>query len=230
MNHINYFGGCPQGGIPYEIQSGDTLYGIARKFNITVSEIYAANPGVIAENLYIGQLICIPRQSQTVCPTSNYYVIQSGDTLSSVAKAFNISVNELITANPGIVPENLTVGQIICLPIAPLPVLISISLTAKRLSFYRQGKLVKSYPIAIGKLATPSPVGTYKIVNKQVNPGGPFGTRWMGLSKPGYGIHGTNNPASIGTAVSNGCIRMYNKDVNELFSQVSIGTTVIMYK
>jgi len=73
------------------------------------------------------------------------------------------------------------------------------------------------------------PAGTFTIINKQVNPGGPFGTRWMGLSQPHYGIHGTNNPASIGTAASNGCIRMYNEDVNELFNLVSVGTPVTIY-
>ena len=51
-------------------------------------------------------------------------------------------------------------------------------------------------------------------------------TRWLGLSKPQYGIHGTNNPASIGTMASLGCVRMYNRDVEELFPQVSVGTTV----
>ena len=61
-----------------------------------------------------------------------------------------------------------------------------------------------------------------------MNPGGPYGTRWMGLSARGYGIHGTNNPSSIGTKASNGCIQMFNDDVNELYSQVPIGTTVII--
>lgn len=63
----------------------------------------------------------------------------------------------------------------------------------------------------------------YILPNKAVNPGGPFGVRWMGLSKPHYG---TNNPSSIGKAVSHGCIRMYNKDVLELYNIVPIGTPV----
>lgn len=61
-----------------------------------------------------------------------------------------------------------------------------------------------------------------------MNPGGPFGTRWLGLSAPygDYGIHGTNNPSSIGKSVSNGCIRMFNNDVIELSNLVPIGTSV----
>jgi lipoprotein-anchoring transpeptidase ErfK/SrfK len=92
----------------------------------------------------------------------------------------------------------------------------------------KDGKVYKAYPVAVGKASTPTPKGTFKIKNKQVNPGGPFGVRWLGLSAPNgsYGIHGTNNPASIGKNVSNGCIRMHNKDVTELFNLVSVGTTV----
>jgi hypothetical protein len=61
-----------------------------------------------------------------------------------------------------------------------------------------------------------------------MNPGGPFGTRWMKLNVPwgGYGIHGTDNPSSIGTAASHGCVRMYNEDVNELYDIVPLGTPV----
>ncbi len=86
------------------------------------------------------------------------------------------------------------------------------------------------YPVAVGKPETPTPHGTYRIINKIVNPGGGLGTRWMGLDIPDgpYGIHGTFNPESIGKAISNGCIRMYNHDVEELFSLVHIGTTVVI--
>jgi len=86
----------------------------------------------------------------------------------------------------------------------------------------------KVYPVAVGKSATPTPNGTYRIISKIVNPGGILGTRWMGLDIPNgpYGIHGTYRPESIGKAVSNGCIRMYNQDIEELFTMVSIGTVV----
>lgn len=103
---------------------------------------------------------------------------------------------------------------------------ITVNLATRRLNLFKDGKIFKSYPIAIGKILTQTPKGTYKIINKQVNPGGPFGARWMGLNRRGYGIHGTNNPSSIGNAVSHGCIRMYNKDVIELFNLVGVGTVV----
>jgi len=82
---------------------------------------------------------------------------------------------------------------------------------------------------SVGKPNTPTPIGTFTIKNKQVNPGGPYGSRWMGLSAPSYGIHGTNNEASIGSAASNGCIRMHRQDVEDLFNYVGVGTVVRIF-
>lgn len=118
------------------------------------------------------------------------------------------------------------------MPRLPRPIYtITIDTANFKLTLYKDGKYFKSYPIAIGKPSTPTPKGSFKIINKAINPGGPFGARWLGLNAPNgnYGIHGTNNPSSIGKAVSNGCIRMYNKDVIELSSLVPIGTVVKIF-
>lgn len=104
---------------------------------------------------------------------------------------------------------------------------IIINLQNHTLTLFKNGIVFKVYPVAVGKPSTPTPRGTYKIKNKAVNPGGPFGARWLGLTTQGhYGIHGTNNPKSIGKNVTNGCIRMHNNDVIELSNLVSIGTPV----
>ena len=105
---------------------------------------------------------------------------------------------------------------------------IVINIRNHTLTLYRNGAIFKVYHIAVGKESTPTPKGTFHIKNKALNPGGPFGARWMGLSATGgsYGIHGTNDPSSIGKNVSNGCIRMHNKDVIELFPLVPVGTAV----
>lgn len=86
----------------------------------------------------------------------------------------------------------------------------------------------KTFPCAVGKPSTKSPVGDWAVVYKGTNWGGGFGTRWMGLNVPWgiYGIHGTNKPGSIGTAASGGCIRMTNRDVERLYPLVKIGTRV----
>ena len=86
----------------------------------------------------------------------------------------------------------------------------------------------KKYPVAIGKSTTPTPTGEFRVKNKWIEPGGPFGARWMGLNVPWgtYGIHGTNRPYSIGTMASKGCIRMSNGHVSEIYPWINIGTSV----
>ena len=106
------------------------------------------------------------------------------------------------------------------------PLSIIISLAQRKLSLARGGVETASYPVAVGKPATPTPTGEWSILNKALNPGGVFGTRWMAFTRRGHGIHGTNQPQSIGHAVSNGCVRMYAPDVEALFAQVPVGTPV----
>jgi lipoprotein-anchoring transpeptidase ErfK/SrfK len=114
-----------------------------------------------------------------------------------------------------------------------------VNLAARKIVLVQDGKVVKMYPVAIGKHSTPSPSGSFHIASHVANPtyshGGkvvkpgpsnPVGTRWMGLGYKGYGIHGTNQPGSIGHAASHGCIRMRNRDVEELFELVRVGDQV----
>ena len=99
---------------------------------------------------------------------------------------------------------------------------------------------IKVYPVATGKNNS-TPVGIFKITSKLEDPtwykpgggiyppgdkGNKIGTRWMGISKAHYGIHGTTEPETIGQQVSDGCVRMKNKDVEELFKLVAPGTPV----
>lgn len=90
-------------------------------------------------------------------------------------------------------------------------------------------KTIASYPIASGKDKSPSPLGNFRILQK-AKWGEGFGSRWIGLNVPWgrYGIHGTNNPGSIGASVSAGCIRMRNQDVEDLFDQISTDTNVLI--
>lgn len=89
--------------------------------------------------------------------------------------------------------------------------------------------IVKTYPIATGRPNSPTPLGTFKIVEK-AQWGEGFGTRWMGLNVPWgkYGIHGTNKPGSIGGNLSAGCVRMRNSDAEELYSMVEHNTLVVI--
>jgi lipoprotein-anchoring transpeptidase ErfK/SrfK len=123
--------------------------------------------------------------------------------------------------------------------VQPSTRVIFISLQHHKLALLVDGKIRKIYRVAVGKTSTPSPVGQFTIVNRVSNPtyyhpgkvvaagtNNPVGSRWMGLSAKGYGIHGTNQPDSIGKAASTGCIRMGKRDVEELFALVAVGDPV----
>jgi lipoprotein-anchoring transpeptidase ErfK/SrfK len=116
---------------------------------------------------------------------------------------------------------------------------IVVSLQDRKLALIEDGQIKKVYTVAVGRPSTPSPVGTFTIERHVKNPtyshdgitippgpDNPVGTRWMGLSIPGYGIHGTNEPKSIGRASSHGCIRLAKADLEELYPLVAVGDTV----
>jgi lipoprotein-anchoring transpeptidase ErfK/SrfK len=120
---------------------------------------------------------------------------------------------------------------------APWTVLVSIP--DRQLAVLVNGIVVAGFPIAVGADDSPSPTGEFTIVNRVSNPdyyheglvipagkGNPVGTRWVGLSQKGYGIHGTNAPKSIGRAASHGCIRLRNRDMEELFGMLHVGDVV----
>ncbi len=129
--------------------------------------------------------------------------------------------------------------------IAGLTLEIVIDRTANTLTLYRVGQVVKTYPVATGAPEFETPAGEFEIQTKQVDPtwtppdsdwakdakpippgpDNPLGTRWMAFDGT-VGIHGTNNPASIGGSVSHGCVRMHIPDVEELYELVAIGTRV----
>ena len=107
---------------------------------------------------------------------------------------------------------------------------IDVSTSKFQLKLFDGSRLIKTYHIGVGKILTPTPFGIYTIINKDLTPPPQFGVLWMGLSNPHYGIHGTNNPASIGKNLSHGCIRMNNFDVLELSAIVPIGTSVTIHQ
>jgi lipoprotein-anchoring transpeptidase ErfK/SrfK len=116
------------------------------------------------------------------------------------------------------------------------------------LRYYVGARLMRKFGVATGQSVYPTPTGTFSIVDMQLNPwwlppdspwakgedpippgpGNPLGTRWMGLSAPGVGIHGTPDDASIGYSASHGCIRMHIPDAEWLFHHVKLGTPVVI--
>lgn len=161
------------------------------------------------------------------------HTVKPGETLYQISQDYRKPLFEILRANPSINPNVIYPGQSIVIPGYPdpaaLPYRIEVSVNNRRLRLLKNGVLQKQYPIAVGRILHSTPVGNYIIINKEPNPGGPFGTMWMSLSKEHYGIHGTNNPSSIGKFVSRGCIRMYNRDVEELARLIPIGTPVFIH-
>jgi hypothetical protein len=111
------------------------------------------------------------------------------------------------------------------------PFYIIVDLDDNKLYLYKDGTLHKTYSVSSGKPSTPSPLGTWKIMSK-ANWGEGFGGTWMGFNVPWgkYGIHGTDEPWSIGKDLSKGCIRMFNNDAKELRKIVPVGTKVTIIK
>lgn len=120
--------------------------------------------------------------------------------------------------------------------------LLIVSIPDRKLAVIENGAVVAVFAVAVGKPSTPSPVGTFTVINRLANPtyyapgtviepgpANPLGTRWIGLSRKGYGIHGTDNPRSIGEAKSHGCIRLRNADVERLFERVRTGDVVELH-
>lgn len=117
---------------------------------------------------------------------------------------------------------------------------------SNRLALWKGATLVRNFTVATGSAEYPTPTGTFEIVNMQRDPtwtppdsdwakdaepippgpGNPLGTRWMGISSPAVGIHGTPDAASLGYSVSHGCIRMAIPEAEWLFEQVDVGTPV----
>ncbi|AHB87633.1 LD-transpeptidase YkuD family [Thermosynechococcus sp. NK55a] len=136
-----------------------------------------------------------------------------------------------------------------CLPsaLATPPLRLEINLSRRQLTLYQGDTPLRRYPVAVGRPGWETPVGQFQVRQMIRNPawknpftggviaGGhpqnPLGRRWIGFWSDGtnwVGLHGTPNPDSIGHAVSHGCVRMYNRDIEELFEKVQLGVPVIV--
>jgi len=183
--------------------------------------------------------------SPSPSPDATMYIVQPGDVLARIAKQFNTNY-ELIMKINGKTSTRLNIGYQLKILTGKTKILISKS--DFTLTLLLNDHYVKQYRVATGK-NDKTPVGTFEVKNKMKEPvwyspdGGVFpyghkenilGTRWIGFKdKPnlhGYGIHGTTQPETIGTAASNGCIRMLNSDVEELYDFVTLDTEIVIQR
>ena len=118
---------------------------------------------------------------------------------------------------------------------------VLVSIPDRKLAVMDGANVITTFPVAVGAAVSPSPTGEFQIVSRVSNPtyyhagkviptgkGNPLGTRWLGLSQKGYGLHGTNAPKSVGHAASHGCIRLRNRDMEQLFTMLRVGDAVVI--
>ena len=209
------------------------LYSIA----LTQYSGFCQDPAAIQEKLNTLNTSVLFSPSTT--QYSETYTVASGDNLTKIAKKYNTTV-ELIKRSNNLASDTIFPGM--KLKVQKQPFRIVIDKSQSMLTLLIGDEVIKTYIVATGKNNS-TPVGNFKIGNKLVDPpwfspggkvirpGDPenaLGTRWMGFSiaTPDYGIHGTNDPSSIGYQSTDGCIRMQNADVEELYSIVPVGTEV----
>lgn len=164
------------------------------------------------------------------------YVVQPGDSLSRIARQHGTTV-ELLQRGNRLTGDKILVGRSLKVPTVRFSVVVDKS--QNLLTLKADEEVVKIYSVSTGK-EDQTPVGTFTIVNKIVDPpwytaqgvippGSPeniLGSRWLGFSKSGYGIHGTTDPSTIGQSVTAGCVRMQNAEVEELYALLPLGTEV----
>jgi lipoprotein-anchoring transpeptidase ErfK/SrfK len=175
--------------------------------------------------------------SPVITARSIEYEIKPGDSLDKIAREYKTTVELLMKSN-NLASENIFPGKKIKVWTAPFSIVVDKS--QNTLILKSSEEVIKTYTVATG-LNNSSPVGTFKIIEKIINPpwykpgggmipaGNPqniLGTRWLGLDKEGYGIHGTTEPQSLGKQATAGCVRMLNAEVEQLYSIVPKGTEV----
>ncbi|MBU4311096.1 MAG: L,D-transpeptidase family protein [Candidatus Omnitrophica bacterium] len=165
------------------------------------------------------------------------YKVEPGDTLLKIAKKFGTTV-DLIKASNSLKGDMIQARSKLKVSTAKYKILVDKSQNVLTL-FSDDDNIIKVYPVSTGKSGS-TPIGTFTIVNKMKDPvwykenaivpaespDNILGSRWLGISKKGYGIHGTIDPKSVGTQATQGCIRMYNSDVEELFTIIPVGIEV----
>jgi len=176
--------------------------------------------------------------SPALTPDSFRYKVKKGDSLSRIARKYNTTIDLIMRSN-GLKGQTIVPGQ--KLKITKSKFSIWASKLGNILSLKADGKIIKVYRISTGK-SNSTPAGVFTVITKIVNPpwytddkvippGSPdniLGSRWLGISKKGYGIHGTTEPETIGRQATAGCIRMRNSEVEELFALVPVGTEVVI--
>lgn len=205
---------------------------------LTDYAVKAKDPAAIQDKLGDVNIALLFSPLQTEVPKTIWYTVEKGDSLARIAKRFSTTVDLLAEANNKHDPHLLQIGD--RLKVVDDTFRIVIDKSENTLSLFCHDTLIKKYAVGTGEF-NKTPEGDFTVASKDVDPmwgnipyGDPrnvLGTRWMRITDAdkalsGYGIHGTWEPQTIGKHSSQGCVRMLNEDVEELFSIVTLGTPV----
>mgnify|MGYP001185764056 CR=1 FL=1 len=211
----------------------------ARRLFLQVLQEYADTTAAVKAQERLGdvniKLLFIPGPASDT-PFYKAHKVQTGDTLGKLARRFHTTVTLLQRANR-LQSDKILLGQVLRVPTVKMSVIVDKSLNT--LALKADEEILKVYTISTGRGGN-TPVGKFTIETKVVDPPwytaqgvipsdspkNVLGSRWLGFSETGYGIHGTVDPDSIGQPVTAGCVRMYNKDVEELYKIVPLKTEV----
>lgn len=175
--------------------------------------------------------------SPILADDSFFYEVKPGDTLNKIANDYGTTV-ELIMKSNNLANSIIRPGMHLKISNAKFSALVDKSQNILMLK--ANDEVLKTYSVSTGAAETSTPAGTWKVINKLIEPtwyrtgaiappGSPeniLGSRWLGLDIPGYGIHGTTDESTIGKNITQGCVRMKNNDIEELYSIIPVGTEV----
>lgn len=217
------------------LQAGD--HQVARQAGL---DALAARPGDAEIESFLGGLAMPLLASQRPMPEKVEHIVQSGDYLGKLAATYNTPVALIAKAN-NIQGATIRVGETLRLIDGNAHAFaLAVSKSRNDLVVTLDGRFFKRYRVSTGENAK-TPVGTFKIIDKIAQPawhkpgsqaipyGDPenlLGTHWLALDLPGYGLHGTWEPDSIGKQTSAGCVRLLNSDIEELYTILPKGTLV----
>ena len=219
-----------------EVQEAQQHLVEARAAYQQLLEQFRDSPLASETQTHLGQVNIALLFSSVPTEMDTVYPVQSGDSLGKIAAAHGTTVEFLKKANR-LGRDVIRPGQQLKVPKGRFSVVVDKS--QNQLLLTQENRFMKTYTVATGK-DNSTPVGTFKITDKLINPtwyktgavlppGSPkniLGTRWLGFTLKSYGVHGTTLPETIGKQASDGCVRMLNADVEELYDILPANTPV----
>ena len=209
-----------------------------REIYLTITEVYpdyCDYPGIQKRLTGLNMDILF---SPTPTTDSEIYIVKPGDSLSKIAKAYSTTV-ELIKRANGLKSDIIRPEMKLKVQKRPFSIIVDKSLST--LTLIVDDRAIKTYIVSTGKNNS-TPTGTFRIENKLIkptwysagaivpadSPENVLGSRWMGITtpEPGIGVHGTTEPESIGYQCTEGCVRMLNAEVEELFDIIPLGVEI----